>query len=168
MVVRYVVKKRKTRFARVSFERPTGVEPASRAWEARVIPVYDGRNFNVLLPATLKLRKPSCCSGSAEGRRGFRCAAVAVRRSQLKLVAYRDQHCGNHRAAPALAEGRRGPRMQKLYRSQAYEVKARGSALDPSPWSSHGSVQEVMHGAATKPKAAVGTFKKPFQQSSMQ
>ncbi|HOI23758.1 MAG TPA: hypothetical protein PLD45_10855, partial [Spirochaetales bacterium] len=91
---------------------------------------YDGRNFNVLLPATLKLRKPSCCSGSAEGRRG--------------------------------------PRMQKLYRSQAYEVKARGSALDPSPWSSHGSVQEVMHGAATKPKAAVGTFKKPFQQSSMQ
>ena len=24
-------------------ERPTGVEPASRAWEARVIPVYDGR-----------------------------------------------------------------------------------------------------------------------------
>ncbi len=27
------------------FERPTGVEPASRAWEARIIPLYDGRKI---------------------------------------------------------------------------------------------------------------------------
>lgn len=37
---------KKPAVGQASRQRPTGVEPASRAWEARVIPLYDGRNLN--------------------------------------------------------------------------------------------------------------------------
>ena len=44
-------------------ERSTGVEPASRAWEARVIPLYDDRSGR---PCALNLaEKPEKCQSEA-------------------------------------------------------------------------------------------------------
>ena len=87
-------------------KRPTGVEPASRAWEARVIPVYDGRvlklrrfsrRFHKVTLVPLRLL-PVC------GRWGLCWRVVAVRRSRSKtssLLATFPQ--GNPRAAPTFA-----------------------------------------------------------------
>jgi hypothetical protein len=54
----------KNLFYHSSIQRPTGVESGSRAWKAREIPVYDGRDWTYVAFATVFIgnrREPTEC-----------------------------------------------------------------------------------------------------------
>ena len=38
-------------------EQATGIEPAARPWEGRVLPLYDACNFSILSFLRLKIKK---------------------------------------------------------------------------------------------------------------
>ena len=58
-------------------QRSTGVEPASRAWEARVIPLYDDRNMN-MGAASARVVQGNRRSSRAPLRASARCTTIAM------------------------------------------------------------------------------------------
>jgi hypothetical protein len=57
--------------AYVELERVAGIEPASQAWEAWVIPIYDTRNARIITPLAARLKSRVGARGELPDYRGF-------------------------------------------------------------------------------------------------